>query len=412
MITSALVLALYATAATTAASSPDASVGRDEATKAEPGKLPEAVQKAFQRELAPLPKVRFEIPRAEGAFEIEAEAKGKISVTQNEETDSFAVPLGTELDIQCFFSRTRVGAQPFASMLERMKEAVEVLSVRPVEVSAPGGSAALFVDVVYLVDRQGQKNVGFLKQATVAYSGYSLTCLHDEPGYDETFRRVVKGIGASLAAAIPEGEKVRYAEVLAVKVQGMAVGFATNTIARGKRGASIAESSSRMVIPRSPSEIVALDKASSQTTDVAGRLISGRYRDATANELETDLALRRGKDGKTYRYRGTMKGKHLKGKFATRNGLAGDSLIARRIPGLLAGSSQEERFQEYSPSANPRGPVESVYRKDQGNRRISVDMGGVKLREAVDANYWPSLIEMPIGTATVTYERIWSRGAP
>ena len=377
--------------------------------------MPEALRKLFERELPPLPKTAVEVAREAGALKAEVEAKGKVEVSREGEVDVLAIPIGTQMPIQCYVYRSRIdGAGSIAQLFQRVKKKLQIVSAQPVDVAALAGSPALFVEMVYLADAEGgKKNAGQLKQSVMPHPDRSLMCLHDEPGYSQTFRRIVKGLGASLSAAAPdERSGARFAEVIAIRAGDMPVGFVEGTTAPAKDGASTSHSYVAMVAPPAPGEIVTQDKAFISKVDASGHVVAKVCSKTSAGELETIVTLTRAADGKMYGYEGTVKGKKVKGTFATADGLAGDRLVAKRMPLLLSGGSSEERFQQYSVDENPVGATEVVYRKDAGPRRVTIESSGTKVHATLDEDGYPSFMQMPIGALTITYERIWSRGKP
>ncbi len=376
--------------------------------------VPEAIRKAFGRELPPLPRAGFEIARKSGTLRGEVEANGKIAVGREGDVDTIAIPLGTEQGIHCYVSGVRMaGASPFAKMLSAVKQSTQVVSVRPVEVASVAGSPALFLEIVYLADAKGKKVAGQFKQAVVVHPNRSLMCFHDEPGYAETFRRVVKGLGTALAAAGSDARaSAKFVEILAVTIQGQAVGFLERAVEPGERGTAKVVSFSSMVIPRSPSDVMTNDVTGVDELDASGRIVSAVHSETVSGEVDAEMKLERGADGKAYAYQGTVKGKKVAGTFATRDGLVNDVFVATRMPEILSGVTKEERLQEYAVSANPVAPVETVYRKGPGAQEIASEVGGIKVRETVDGKGWPSRLEAPLGALSMTYERIWSRGAP
>ena len=412
-----LVVALVMQVLAAAAEGPNGPqrVGDAEAAKTGDESMPDALRKLFERELPPLTKRGIKVERETGSLKAEVEAAGTVQVRREGEVDALAIPIGTAIPIQCFVSRSQIDAAgSVATLLKRMKERVQVASVRPVEVVALAGSPALFVEMVYLVDGAGgKKNAGQVKQAVVPHPAHSLMCVHDEPGYAETFRRVVKGLAASLSTAAPdERAAARFAEVVVVRLGEMPVGFVEGTIAPAGDGASLRRSFVALVVPRAPGEIATEDKALIEKLDASGRVVSKVYSKATAGEVETTITLDRAADGRTYGYEGTVQGKKVKGTFVTKDGLASDMLVAKRLPKVLSGSSSEERFQQYSVDANPAGATEVVYRKDAGARGVAIESAGTTVHATIDEHGFPSLMQMPIGGAIITFERIWSRGTP
>jgi hypothetical protein len=162
-------------------------------------------------------------------------------------------------------------------------------------------------------------------------------------------------------------------------------------------------------------DLQATDTVRETGADEAGRLDNEVFVNAVNGEIASQILVERlAKTGK-YKYQGTYSGKPISGEFVTSEGLSSEVLqgvlIRRDLMGAKPGARVE--VDEYVGSVNPAGAVRTVYSREAGTTAvISATSQGLKYSFVPDENGWPKRSEIPIGAATMTYERGWSHGAP
>ncbi len=370
-----------------------------------------AIQKAMERELAPLAPKSFGTPSGiQGS--VEAATAPEVKVADGAE--ELAISLGTEQTLRCTLFPKRLDvAATIWRVTESVKKNLKLLVVRPVEVSAVAGSALVVSELVYQTSSDRGPMVGQLKIAIYAHDGHSFLCLHDEPGYGKTFVRAAKGLAASLQGGEDPRAGARFAEVAVMHIAGLPIGYSEHVVWDRKGGGRVATSYGAQLLPRGPTDLVAVDSYSEEEIDAKDLLASGRYAHVTNGEADAKIHLTRGKDGKTFRFEGEKEGKPLRGTFATKAGLSTDLWFARRFAATAKAPKGDLRHEAYSVEANPVGAVPIVYRKDPaGPRRAQMELGPIRIAGELDANGLFATGEMPVGPAKLVIERVWSRGAP
>lgn len=371
-----------------------------------------AIQKAMERELAPLKQQRF---RTRAGVHGTVEAVAAPKVTAGEAAEELTLSLGTEQALTCtvFAKRIDPGAAIWR-LAESVKKNLKLLVARPVDVLAVAGSPLVLGELGYQVDTEKGPMVGQLKIAVYAHDAHSVLCVHDEPGYTKTFARVVKGLAASLqGGGKDERVRARFAEVSVMRLGGMAIGYAEHVVWERKEGGRVSASYQTQLLPRGPTDLVAVDSYSEEESDAQDLLASGRYAHVTNGDADAQIRLERAEDGKTFRYEGEKEGKRIEGTFATQAGLSTDLWFARRFAAASPAPNGEVRHEAYSCDAKPDGALPIVYRKDPaGPRRVEMELGAMKIAGQLDANGLFATGEMPVGPTKLVIERAWSRGAP
>jgi hypothetical protein len=372
-----------------------------------------ALQKLFERELEPLPPLAFRTPKGVRG---KVEAKSAPEVKADEGVEVLSIPIGTEQPVVCTIFEDRIDAAgTIWQATQGFAESVEILQLRPAEVVAVAGNAILFTQAVYRVKTDKGWMAGLVELAVHPHETHSLLCVHDEPGYSATFRRIVKGLAGSMTSDHEDTRaKGRFAEVLAIRIASMAVGYSERVIWPREDGGRTSITWNAQVLPRSPTEIVAIDSVQREESDARGLLLSATHVRVQNGEVESSFTVTRGEDGKTFRYQGEKAGKKLEGTFQSKAGLATELWFARKFDAKRGfGPKAEVRHQAWSSGSNPTTATPIACRKDPaGARRARMTLGPISLAGELDDHGLFRTAEMPIGPATLVLDRLWTRGAP
>jgi hypothetical protein len=149
--------------------------------------------------------------------------------------------------------------------------------------------------------------------------------------------------------------------------------------------------------------------------DADGRLLEAAYADSESGALRFNISLKK-VGAVEYAYKGKRGDKSVAGKFKTKGkrGLATEKIVADLVAKeLLAGKSSELKTEEYHAGLNPEGPVEVSYKTaSKENRLIKVKLGEMEAVTTSDDKGRAEKIEIPVGSASLTSERVLVRGSP
>lgn len=378
---------------------------------------PPEVRQAFARESAALPARPFRTP---GGVEGSIPSRSAPSVTADDGFETISADVGGAQPVSCFLYDDRIdAASSYHAMLASMVEGsgIEPLAAELVDVVPVGGSPLLLVHVVYSAKRNGQKGTGALKIALLPHDVHSLACLHDEPGFTQTFRRTAVALAGSLrrGKVRPPRDAARFAELHVARIQGRAAGFQEQRIEAQPDGTRKLVVVSAQLFNRSSSDLIGGDNQDVTVAAADGTLVSAVSVEVEAGEISEQLELVR--DGKTlaYAYEGTVAGKKLAGRFQAARPLATDLLLARRFARRNGNVPPAvERQLEWIPSVDPRSATEVVYRSApaRGPGAVDAELGTFKIDGRLDANGWLERSEVNLGPFVLVQERVWSRGTP
>ncbi len=377
----------------------------------EPAPVTPELKALFEREQEPLPRIALATP---GGITGEVEATAPVEVMAAEGgAERLTVKLGAEQPIVCTLSRGRVdAAASLGGMIRSVGKSLQIASVRPVEVSADGGVVVVFAELLYRQDTEKGARAGQLKMAVHPHGAHSLLCFHDEPGYSTTFRRVVKGLAASLrGGGADDAAQARFAEVLLAELGGLQVGYVERQIWEREGGGRVAITREAMLLPRSDKALLGVDEYTREESDASGLLTAVQAAHALDGQLDLDVQLSPGDAPRTFAYEGRRAGKAIEGTFRAREGLASELWFARR----LAGKRPAARLvhETYSAGADPAAPTRLRYARDaKAPGRAALTVGPMTVRGELDEFGLMKALEIPLGAGVLAMKRVWSRGAP
>ena len=380
-----------------------------------PGGAPSAEfdpQAFYARELQPLPKKPVAFEKLSG----EAESREAVKVASNDHSYEVTIPIGTESPVQCFVYKGEVDPGGTLHMINgAAAKKVDIRLFRVTDVSLVGDHPLVFLEAQYLTNTAKGQALGELKSMFYQHPVTPLLCLHDELGYNETFRRITKGFAASLKVANKDVNPSRFVEIYVDKVGDQLAGFSWHRVLSDKSGRLTFRARSTTFVPRSESDLMVQDRASTEVWDAEGRLLEAAYADSEDGELTMSVALKK-VGPQEYAYKGKTGGKELSGKFKTKTkrGLATDKIKSKLVVSeLFSGKSSELKTEEYHASLNPEAPTEVSYKTESGdNRRVRVARGESEAIATADDKGTLEKVEIPIGGTSLSRERILVRGSP
>lgn len=371
------------------------------------------IQKLLERELAPLAPVAFQTPKGVRG---KVEAKSVPEVKDTGDVEVLSIPLGTDQPVMCTIFANRIDAGGTTRRVaDSLAKTLEIVQAIPVEVSEVGGNAILFTQIIYRTKTEKGLMGGVLQVAVQPHETHSLLCMHDEPGYSATFRRIVKGLVSSLVSDDKDTRSEgRFAEIQAISIGSVPVGFSERVMWTREDGGLTTLTWTAQLLPRSPTEFVALDSVEREESDARGLLIEATHVRVQNGEVDSNFTVSRGEDGRTFRYQGEKAGKKLQGTFKSEAGLATEPWFARQFDAKSGfGPKAEVRHEAWASSSNPIAVTPIAYRKDAaGPRRAHMTIGSLTISGELDDHGLFGKAEMPIGPATIVLDRLWMRGAP
>jgi hypothetical protein len=302
-----------------------------------------------RREVNDLTPVHVAAP--DGALELTVEAKGQPKLQKQNDSFFLTVPIGTTSDVLCV-----VGTPPdlsSASLLQRQGvEKFEEREISEVDAGELGGAAFIATRTFYITDVKGTRSVGEIKTAA-AHRGVHVgaVCVHDEVGYGQTMRRVLRSIVESIKMAEAKAEPV-YREIGVVKLKDKPIGVIELTVVPAENGKLWTFESSSMMLPTTPKDFQGHDEYSFEMSGQSGEVEKGMYLAVQgAGESQYEINLERAKGG--YHAKGKFQGKDIDTKIASKGALPSSLRAAQLTRELVAGKRKKLELPHYSPGTDP-----------------------------------------------------------
>ncbi|MBK7860130.1 MAG: hypothetical protein IPJ65_16250 [Archangiaceae bacterium] len=349
-------------------------------------------------------------------LEVEAAAAPEVTRDDALRETGVAFSMGTAEKVQCFIYDQMV---PVGTLLGRLTEGlsgkVEIKALRTSAIDVVEKEPLVLADIAYVAQTPKGSVLGQLKLAVYPNAVAPLACVHDEPGYVESFRRVVTRFASGLARARASGAAVSYRAVYVTSIRGAPVGFERSSWVKAKDGTRTLSTSSALIVPRSASEWMLQDSSSTVITARDGYVEKKSQRMTANGEEQLDVQLERKKGG--YAYSGRVSQKDLSGTFKTRDkkGIASDAVVVREVKGqVMSGKKPELSFEEYLPDADPTAPLSVVVRRDPvaGADAVIIETGRIKMMARLDEKGDTVSVEVPMGPVTLVQERRFVEGSP
>ena len=393
---------------------PDAKATPPPAAEAKP--QPAAPSKGLSPELAAM--VAREFPalgrqKASGTgFTLEVEGTAPPEVQAVEGQQLVKVDLGTKGPMQCF-----VHAQPLdaagamAAVLGAAQKSVKFRGVAITDVKMVEEQPVLFANADYLAEVNGNKAMGQLKMMVHVRGNSSLMCMHDEPGYQESFKRVALGAAATFAPTGWTKPGHHYVEIQVVHMGSATLGFSHHACTRTKSGTQC-DSTDALLAARGPGQFIAVDTVSKETSDADGVVTSKLFLHAEGGELSTNLQVTRTAPSE-YGFKGTTASKEVSGSFKTRTakGITSEAELRRVVLDVVKTQKARE-VDQYVASVAPDAATPMTVAPGPRPGTVNVVMAGKSILNEVDDDGLGKRSELPLGQVVMSFDRLYVRGIP
>lgn len=363
--------------------------------------LEQKIRTAFAQEA---PKGASHPIVVEGSFRAQIESVVPPQLAFDDGLHTVEAHLGPDNTVTCYVRDEVLDiSNALQTAFKLAGENVEFKRIFPYALKVVGTVPIFGVRGVYVAQEQGGQIVGDYKIAGVMGAGWSVVCEHDQPGYAESFLRVVQGLVESLEFApsqLPAASD--RTEVWGAYLQEVPVGFVRGLRTTDENGVLVESEVSSLLLSRSMTEMVAVDMGDHMLTDKTGALQSRETVRNVSGEIALDITLKRSEEG--YAYSGSVQGKPVSREFETATDIKGPSAMEARVADIIAsGEPQVFKHLEYLVTIDPSGPLEVTYHVSSSEGRWYADwvVGGLSVKVAVDEQGRPTQIDTPMGAQTL-----------
>ncbi len=380
------------------------------AKKAEPQKPDfKAMEK---RELKTMAK--RESTSMDGYLTISAEWTNEPEISYFETGSFYYLPLqiGTEAPLECYIYKERLDMA--SSLLNFHNLMIKQFNITQREITLLNTAAMddipfMRVDLAYINE---QKHYGNLKTIVANKFSNGVVCVHNEIGYKQTFHRIVSQLVKSLKVKDNSYLKdYQLRSISSVEINAQKTGIVEAYVVPLETNQLYYVEYSSILIPRTKSDIVTLDKFVGEISNENGTLTSGDYVTLKNGEPDMQIRLERQKNGR-FGVNGTFLNKDIKMNLNSQLGLMPRYTVSQEV--LDHYFSKKKRsprnFYIYSPQVNPTAALEINYKylnKLERNRvELEEKVASLTSKTIYDKNGAISSI-IPFAGSTMKMERIY-----
>ena len=335
------------------------------------------------------------------------------TVTAHEEFYQLSIPIGTRAQVECLLYTSALdSASALDGLLNELLADFPQTAIQQIDAGTFGPLPYLYQESLYVTD---QRAIGVLKGIVVPAGSSTLACLHDEPGYRDTFRQVVGSLADSLHIENSGPEDWEFQEILVWRVQDLNVGFTVNSIGRTGDGQIRTVLETAAIIPRTATQTMTHDGYDIIVENDSGELVAGNYAEAEGGELTLSIDLEQVPDG-GYRVSGQFQGKEIDSRLDTETTPVGPY---RQLVDLVRAANSGDgkprtiSTQAYVPSANPLQLL-TVEAKPTGQRisglpEYALLFAGMEAKSVID-DMGQRTITLHMGPTEMQLTRVYVNG--
>jgi hypothetical protein len=368
-----------------------------------------APQDPWEREQQPLAK--HTMGSSESGFSASSESSGPVDLEEKDGLRQIVIPIGTQQPIRCFVYPKAINlAQTLRLFINNVVDHVDKHQVDLIDAGQADGIPYLFVGTTYVAgagNDPNEKGMGQVKYLAARGDSTTTLCLHDEPGYRQTFTRIVTGFIASQDFGQKVGDAARRLLVWrAVSVQRagtLTIGVIESRLYEGENGFAFASSRS-MLLPAEGGGLVASDEAENQFSNAHGDIVEAKYvkivNDSVAYNLGLSLA-----SANRYEVAGVYKGEKYSASIPVSAALPDFASQTASLRKLFAAKRAVEPLHWYTYSPQEPSRVTDVAFEKKGNSR---DEGIMTQGESkVDVSVDELGMQKKVTSGDMTVEQVW-----
>lgn len=294
------------------------------------------------------------------------------------------------------------------NLLDDVKASLEIVSVNPTRFSVEREIPSYFVSIFYRKANQGGVSAGQLKLAMGLHATRPVVCVHDAPGYTETFEQVSRVLFAHYA--VPDAKSPLATSISVARVGTLPVGFSRESVRALGPDSSESRSLSAQMVPRSATDLMVSDEDEVVIVSKA-QIVDGHFVQLDTRGPRLDLVLKRVGQGR-YTVTGSLGDKPLNVSFQVKNGLPSAEATSARLKQELAKNRPFEFTQsEFHAALDPTNPIEVRYRRlsEDAPGVVRVSIGQLEIMTQVDDRGDQIRSEMKAGTQSIVFERMYHR---
>ena len=382
----------------------------DDADTKGPPQTKDDVAALMARELKSLPRSHA-VRAVDGSWSLVAPSKTPPRLSGAAGVAKFQLDLGTGAPVICGLRNKVLDPGGSTVLALSSKSGRQTVALSPIGVVHAGTIPVLSTRSIYkAVDKSGEPVVSELKYAITTHHHWTLSCAHDQFGYEQTFTELTRAIAATVKFKSPPP---LYASLEVASIDGHRIGF-LRTIKDNRPSGVVINETMVLTIPVSKTESSYRDEVSNRNLDKSGRILRGAWASGLNGTLESTATIIHKRHGK-YSVTGKRKGQAIAAEFTTRDKKPLlDSFTRARLHRSKLKAGAVMTYQDFSPGDDPAKLTTKTLHVDATNpKRYWVDLGDTKLHRVVDEHGMPigGAIELKSGVR-IEIERVAAQGTP
>jgi dienelactone hydrolase len=298
------------------------------------------------------------------------EARRPPVIVDREDHISIRTNIGTKNELRCEVHEGQLNpGVTVATLLGVTSSTVELESATVYHVGSAAAAPILFVDARY-VTREQPRLGGELKLAISPGAMFSYICLHDEPGYRESFARIVEGMIRSIETREPN-RVPHYSAIWQLQVGEAKTGYGWERVFIEPDGSISSFAFDVVLAPLASGKLRIRDFMAAEVHDQRG-IVRGNFLSYSGTARAYELELLR-TDGGAYTSKGTVEGgKPIDTRFTPRGPLgSGYELLLQLERARLGAAPATFRLDEYRPRFDPTRVQSAEYALDAGSGTLT-----------------------------------------
>jgi dienelactone hydrolase len=306
---------------------------------------------------------------------------------------SIRTNIGTKNEVRCEVHEGQLNpGVTVANLLAAAGGTVELEDASVYRVGSAAAAPILFVDTRY-VTRETPRLGGELKLAVSPGPMFSFICLHDEPGYRDSFARIVEGMLGTMETREPN-RLPHYFAIWQLQVGEAKTGYGWERVFIEPDGSISSFAFDVVIAPLASGQLRIRDYMAAEVHDQRG-IVRGNFLSYHGTTQAYELELLR-TDGDAYTSKGNVEGKPIDRRLSPRGPLGSNyELLLQLERSRLGAGPAAFRLDEYRPRLDPARTLSAEYAVDAAS-------GTLTRREGASIETWSIPNGLPNGSRSTS----------
>jgi acetyl esterase/lipase len=332
-----------------------------------------------------------------GRWRSSIEARKQPLVVDRGDHVSVRTSLATKDEVRCEVHAGQLNpGATVANLLGVASGSIALENTVVYHVGSVRGAPVMFVRARYMTHDSPPLG-GELKVAIGPGSEYSIVCIHDEPGFRESFVRSVEGFISGFELATPS-RAPQYSALWQYQVGEAKTGYSWERIFAEADGSISSYTFDVLVAQLASGEVRIGDDLTAEVHDRRG-ILHANYLSYRGTGKAHELELQRSEAG-PYTYRGVLEGKSVEGKLEPKTPLGSQYELLLQLQRARPGQVLAFRQDEYRPRQDPLHIQSAEYSLDATGKALTRKVGAASEVVSVEHGL-PSSARLSFGRNTL-----------